>query len=303
MEGTFMKKINLRNPLVIYCLTLASLILTIGVIYVIVDVNSKLAPEKQILFSPDDEKNNEDNHFLKVTVWEQRTDVIRTHHSGYYSSEGYMETTLKKGEKVRVAGVQKYYLNEENVRYRGSSEGATFAAYADADLTVRFTYLGNNSYWGKPFDMDEGWLDDKLNYIGENGNIRIQDALMFYGNTFYKTYIDEDQYILDDRGKPLDHRVYTERICDVNPTASGPDAYVQRDVYDSVIEFIAYSLTDPEKIIAFAKIRVVYRSDWNFKDMSKYYEKLEEMGITDIYENRSYTTAELIDYWESDDLR
>ena len=51
MEGTFMKKINLRNPLAIYCLTLASLILTIGVIYVIVDVNSKLAPEKQILFS------------------------------------------------------------------------------------------------------------------------------------------------------------------------------------------------------------------------------------------------------------
>ena len=44
MEGTFMKKINLRNPLVIYCLTLASLIFTIGVIYVIVDVNSKLAP-------------------------------------------------------------------------------------------------------------------------------------------------------------------------------------------------------------------------------------------------------------------
>ena len=40
-----------------------------------------------------------------------------------------------------------------------------------------------------------------------------------------------------------------------------------------------------------------------FKDMSKYYEKLEEMGITDIYENRSYTTAELIEYWESDDLR
>lgn len=298
-----MKKIKLNNPLVVYFIALASLILTIGVIYVIVDVNSKLAPEKQILFSPDDEKNNEYNHFLKVIVWEQRTDVIRTHHSGYYSSEGYMETTLKNGEKVRVAGVQKYYLNEENVWYRGSSEGATFAAYADADLTVRFTYLGNNSYWGKPFDMDEGWLDDKLNYIGENGNIRIQDALMFYGNTFYKTYIDEDQYILDDRGKPLDHRVYTERICDVNPTASGPDAYVQRDVYDSVIEFIAYSLTDPEKIIAFAKIRVVYRSDWNFKDMSKYYEKLEKMGITDIYENCSYTTAELIDYWESDDLR
>ena len=111
-----------------------------------------------------------------MIVWEQRTDVIRTLHSGYYSSEGYKETMLKRGEKVRVAGVQKYYLNEENVGYRGSSEGATFAAYADADLTVRFTYLGNNSYWGKPFDMDEGWLDDKLNYIGENGNIRIQDA-------------------------------------------------------------------------------------------------------------------------------
>lgn len=92
-----MKKINLRNPLVIYCLTLASLILTIGVIYVIVDVNSKLAPDKQILFSPDEEKEREDKHFLKVIVWEQRTDVIRTHHSGYYSSEGYKETTLKKG--------------------------------------------------------------------------------------------------------------------------------------------------------------------------------------------------------------
>ena len=135
-----MKKINLRNPMTIYCLTLAALILTIGVIYVIVDVNSKLAPDNQILFSPDDEKNNEYNHFLKVIVWEQRTDVIRTLHSGYYSSEGYKETTLKKGEKVRVAGVQKYYQNEESVGYRGASEGATFVACADAD-PVSYTPL------------------------------------------------------------------------------------------------------------------------------------------------------------------
>ena len=46
-----MKKIKLNNPLVVYFITLASLILTIGVIYVIVDVNSKLAPERQIEFS------------------------------------------------------------------------------------------------------------------------------------------------------------------------------------------------------------------------------------------------------------
>ena len=300
-----MKKINLRNPLAIYCLTLASLILTIGVIYVIVDVNSKLAPEKQILFTPDESKENEDEHFLKIVVWEQRTDILESLDTWWYSSAGYKETTLKKGEKIRVAGVMKYYDTEGIVSYLDVYNKATFVAYADADLTVKFTYLGVNSYWGKPFDMDDGWFDEKLNYFGVNQNIRTRDALIFVGSTEHGDYYTdkEELFSLDDRGKLLDHRRYTERICDVNPTASGPDAYVQRDVYDSVIEFIAYSLTDPEKIIAFAKIRVVYRSDWNFKDMSKYYEKLEEMGITDIYENRSYTTAELIDYWESDDLR
>ena len=86
MEGTFMKKINLRNPLTIYCLTLASLILTIGVIYVIVDVNSKLAPEKQILFSPDEEKENEDRHFLKVSVCIQAKRSYRFYMSCQYRS-------------------------------------------------------------------------------------------------------------------------------------------------------------------------------------------------------------------------
>ena len=323
-----MKKINLRNPLVIYCLTLASLILTIGIIYVIVDVNSKLAPDKQILFSPDEEKEKEDRHFLKVSVWEHfgekvisfsvESNMKQPNWVAMEQKERYKETFLKKGEVVRIAGAERFKQGDDeyiNKYWDGFSEYTTgiFLAYADAELTVKSCFP--TPYWGKPCGLDE-FMSDKLYYHGDRAEKMRRGSLMV------EAFIEDsgDDYIVgqtDERGQQLDYSRSTERLCDVNPKVGGQDAYVTRDVFVATLEFLAYSRTDPEKVIAFAKIRITNYSNWNFKDINldeydidndgigDYCERLASVGfgLEDDLENYTYTTAELIEYWESDDLR
>lgn len=323
-----MKKINLRNPLVIYCLTLASLILTIGVIYVIVDVNSRLAPDNQILFSPNEDKENEDKHFLKVSVWEHFGEKVisfsveshmkQPNWVAMEQKERYKETFLKKGEVVRIAGAERFKQGDDeyiNKYWDGFSEYTTgiFLAYADAELTVKSCFP--TPYWGKPCGLDE-FMSDKLYYHGDRAEKMRRGSLMV------EAFIEDsgDDYIVgqtDERGQQLDYSRSTERLCDVNPKVGGQDAYVTRDVFVATLEFLAYSRTDPEKVIAFAKIRITNYSNWNFKDINldeydidndgigDYCERLASVGfgLEDDLENYTYTTAELIDYWESDDLR
>lgn len=323
MEGTFMKKINLRNPLVIYCLTLAALILTIGVIYVIVDVNSKLAPDNQILFSADEEKEREDKHFLKVSVWEHLggkvvliPQKLPVHWGAMEQKERYKETFLKKGDVVRIAGAERFkqgddeYISKYGNDFFKNATGILIA-YADAELTVKSCFP--TPYWGEPCGLDE-YSSDKLNYPGID--IKRLDSLMV--EAYIRDYGDD--YIVgqtDERGQQLYYSRSTERLCDVNPKVGGQDAYVTRDVFVGTLEFLAYSRTDPEKVIAFAKIRITNYSNWNFKDINldeydidndgigDYCERLASVGfgLEDDLENYTYTTAELIDYWESDDLR
>ena len=323
-----MKKINLRNPLVIYCLTLASLILTIGVIYVIVDVNSKLAPDNQILFSPNEDKENEDKHFLKVSVWEHFGEKVisfsveshmkQPNWVAMEQKERYKETFLKKGEVVRIAGAERFKQGDDeyiNKYWDGFSEYTTgiFLAYADAELTVKSCFP--TPYWGKPCGLDE-FMSDKLYYHGDRAEKMRRGSLMV------EAFIEDsgDDYIVgqtDERGQQLNYSRSTERLCDVNPKVGGQDAYVTRDVFVATLEFLAYSRTDPEKVIAFAKIRITNYSNWNFKDINldeydidndgigDYCERLASVGfgLEDDLENNTYTTAELIEYWESDDLR
>ena len=321
-----MKKINLRNPLVIYCLTLASLILTIGIIYVIVDVNSKLAPDKQILFSPDEEKEKEDRHFLKVSVWEHFGEKVisfsvESHMKqpswvAMEQKERYKETFLKKGEVVRIAGAERFkqgddeYISKYGNDFFKNATGILIA-YADAELTVKSCFP--TPYWGEPCGLDE-YSSDKLNYPGID--IKRLDSLMV--EAYIRDYGDD--YIVgqtDERGQQLYYSRSTERLCDVNPKVGGQDAYVTRDVFVGTLEFLAYSRTEPEKVIAFAKIRITNYSNWDFKDINldeydidndgigDYCERLASVGfgLEDDLENYTYTTAELIDYWESDDLR
>lgn len=321
-----MKKINLRNPLTIYCLTLAALILTIGVIYVIVDVNSKLAPDNQILFSPDEEKENEDKHFLKVSVWEHLGEKVISFSAESHmkqpnwiameQKERYKETFLKKGEVVRIAGAERFkQLDDEYISKYGNdffkNTTGIFISYADAELTVKSCVP--TPYWGEPCGLDE-YSSDKLNYPGID--IKRRDSLMV--EAYIRDYGDD--YIVgqtDERGQQLDYSRSTERLCDVNPKVGGPDAYVTRDVFVGTLEFLSYSRTDPEKVIAFAKIRITNYSNWDFRDVNldeydidnngigDYCERLASVGfgLEDDLENYTYTTAELIDYWESDDLR
>ena len=322
----FMKKIKLNNPLVVYFIALASLILTIGIIYVIVDVNSKLAPYNQILFSPNEDKENEDRHFLKVSVWEHFGEKVisfsveshmkQPNWVAMEQKERYKETFLKKGEIVRIAGAERFkQLDDEYIDkyWDGFSEHTTgiLIAYADAELTVKSCFL--TPYWGEPCGLDE-YSSDKLNYPGID--IKRLDSLMV--EAYIRDYGDD--YIVgqtDERGQQLDYSRSTERLCDVNPKVGGQDAYVTRDVFVGTLEFLAYSRTDPEKVIAFAKIRITNYSNWNFKDINldeydidndgigDYCERLAcvGFGLEDDLENYTYTTAELIDYWESDDLR
>ena len=318
-----MKKINLRNPLVIYCLTLASLIFTIGIIYVIVDVNSKLAPDNQILFSPDEEKENEDKHFLKVSVWEHLggkvvliPQKLPVHWGAMEQKERYKETFLKKGDVVRIAGAERFKQgDDEYISKYGNdffkNDTGILIAYADAELTVKSCFP--TPYWGEPCGLDE-YSSDKLNYPGID--IKRLDSLMV--EAYIRDYGDD--YIVgqtDERGQQLYYSRSTERLCDVNPKVGGQDAYVTRDVFVGTLEFLAYSRTDPEKVIAFAKIRITNYSNWNFRDVNldeynidnngigDYCERLASVGfgLEDDLENYTYTTAELIDYWESDDLR
>ena len=158
-----MKKIKLNNPLVVYFIALASLILTIGIIYVIVDVNSKLAPYNQILFSPNEDKENEDRHFLKVSVWEHFGEKVisfsveshmkQPNWVAMEQKERYKETFLKKGEIVRIAGAERFkQLDDEYIDkyWDGFSENTTgiLIAYADAELTVKSCFP--TPYWGEP---------------------------------------------------------------------------------------------------------------------------------------------------------
>ena len=318
-----MKKINLRNPLVIYCLTLASLIFTIWIIYVLVDVNSKLAPDNQILFSADEEKEREDKHFLKVSVWEHLggkvvliPQKLPVHWGAMEQKERYKETFLKKGDVVRIAGAERFkqgddeYISKYGNDFFKNATGILIA-YADAELTVKSCFP--TPYWGEPCGLDE-YSSDKLNYPGIDIKRR--------GSLMVEAFIEDsgDDYIIgqtDERGKQLDYSRSTERLCDVNPKVGGQDAYVTRDVFVGTLEFLAYSRTDPEKVIAFAKIRITNYSNWNFKDINldeydidndgigDYCERLASVGfgLEDDLENYTYTTAELIDYWESDDLR
>ena len=171
-----MKKINLRNPLVIYCLTLASLIFTIGIIYVIVDVNSKLAQDNQILFSADEEKEREDKHFLKVSVWEHLggkvvliPQKLPVHWGAMEQKERYKETFLKKGDVVRIAGAERFkqgddeYISKYGNDFFKNATGILIA-YADAELTVKSCFP--TPYWGEPCGLDE-FMSDKLYYHGD----------------------------------------------------------------------------------------------------------------------------------------
>lgn len=323
-----MKKIKLNNPLVVYFIALASLILTIGIIYVIVDVNSKLAPYNQILFSPNEDKENEDRHFLKVSVWEHFGEKVisfsveshmkQPNWVAMEQKERYKETFLKKGEIVRIAGAERFkQLDDEYIDkyWDGFSEYTTgiFLAYADAELTVKSCFP--TPYWGEPCGLDE-FMSDKLYYHGDRAEKMRRDSLMV--EAYIRDYGDD--YIVgqtDERGQQLYYSRSTERLCDVNPKVGGQDAYVTRDVFVGTLEFLAYSRTDPEKVIAFAKIRITNYSNWNFKDINldeydidndgigDYCERLASVGfgLEDDLENYTYTTAELIDYWESDDLR
>ena len=290
-----MKKINLRNPLVIYCLTLASLILTIGVIYVIVDVNSRLAPDNQILFSPNEDKENEDKHFLKVSVWEHFGEKVisfsveshmkQPNWVAMEQKERYKETFLKKGEVVRIAGAERFKQGDDeyiNKYWDGFSEYTTgiFLAYADAELTVKSCFP--TPYWGKPCGLDE-FMSDKLYYHGDRAEKMRRGSLMV------EAFIEDsgDDYIVgqtDERGQQLDYSRSTERLCDVNPKVGGQDAYVTRDVFVATLEFLAYSRTDPEKVIAFAKIRITNYSNWNFRDVNLDEYDIDNDGIGDYCE-------------------
>ena len=276
------------NPLAIYAASLACLALVIGIVFVIVDINSKLAPDSQLLTETTVDQSP--GGILSITAWEFDRSVTVKDNSD--RKEHYKPITMSPGREVLV--VSAYRTEHSTVE---PHPYLYISAYCD-DSKLTAGYSLPIAYWGEPCGVRD-FVPDNMNYAGEKTDIARRDSLMIYAAVDTRSEESFMNAQTDESGKPLPHSTRSERLVDVFPGASGSDSFVTRDISETTLIFQAFSNDLDEKLIAFAKVRVTYYSPWGFGlSGGKYSEKLRELGI-DEPDNYGYATAELVEYWEN----
>ena len=204
-----------------------------------------------------------------------------------------------------------YYIGYSST----TNEFAVFVAECDAELKIEITVQNmNNGYRQGGNFSDSSGLCDFYNHE----NIRTQGSILV--KLHYPTEpLDPDSSKLrghyKDSGEELWYQTSTERIGEIyppvgnalkkhNPNAADKmnvDAWKlsTRDVVESSIVFYAYDKTNPEKLIAYAEVRITHRTYWNTFERYLYtYYHLLGINVPDAY---GYTEAVLYDYWQADD--
>ena len=281
-----------KNPLIIYIASLAALALVIGVVFVIVEVNSRLAPEKQTLTETSGYQNL--GGILSVTAWEY--DRSGTVTEIYGRKDHYKPITMSIGNEFLIVSA----YNKEN-SVVDPDPRLYISAYCDnAKLTARYSLP--ISYWGKPCTVKD-FVSDKMNYAGEKPDISRRDSLMIYAAVDTRSDESFMNSQTDESGKLLYHAAYSERLLEVFPHVSGNDSAAMRDISETTLIFEAFSNDLDEKLIAYAKVRIRYYSKWNFEgvtDSNAYRKKLASLGIEDDLDSYGFATAELVEYWQAE---
>lgn len=295
-----------RSPLLIYFASLAGFALLIGIVFVIVDINERLKPMDQTLFEAS-AKTDPTANILSVTAWEY--DRSGTVEEPYGQKNHYKPSALTPGKKVLIESSFRYYSggsrtdDSDIIAGREPNPYAYLSAYADdAEITVKYSLP--ISYWGKPCNVKD-FIPDNMNYAGEKPDIRRRDSLMIYART--NEFAMEESYLkaqTDENGKPLYYSTRTEKLLEVCGI-TGKDGYATRDVCESTLVFYAFDNSLSGKMLAYAKIRITNYSGWHFSDVGTekdYIEKLKSLGIADDLDNYGYAVAELIEYWQNEDI-
>ena len=281
-----------KNPLIIYITSLAALALVIGVVFVIVEVNSRLAPDKQTL--TESSGYLIPGGILSVTAWEY--DRSGTVTEIYGRKDHYKPVTMSIGNEILIVSAYKKVNSVVDPDPR-----LYISAYCDdAKLTARYSLP--ISYWGEPCAVKD-FVSDKMNYAGEKPDISRRDSLMIYAAVDTRSEESFMDSQTDESEKPLYHAVHSERLLEIFPAVSGNDSAATRDISETTLIFEAYSNDLDEKLVACAKVRVRYYSKWNFEGVTgsdAYRKKLVSLGIEDDLDSYGFATAELVEYWESE---
>lgn len=280
-----------RSPLAFFTLSIVFFIILFCIVFVIVDINSKLAPDNQLLTGTTSDQSP--GGILSITAWEfDRSGTVK---DNYDRKEHYKPITMSPGREVLV--VSAYNTEHSTVE---PHPYLYISAYCDnSKLTAGYSLP--IAYWGEPCGVND-FVPDKMNYAGEMTDIARRDSLMIYAAVNTRSEESFMNAQTDESGKPLAHSTRSERLIEVCPGASGGDAFVTRDISETTLIFQAFSNDLDEKLIAFAKVRVTYYSPWGFGlPKSEYSGKLRELGI-DGLDSYAFATAVLVDYWESDNI-
>ena len=158
-----------RSPLAFFTLSIALFIILFCIVFVIVDINSKLAPDNQLLTETTADQSP--GGIISVTAWE--FDCSGTVKDNSDRKEHYKPVTMSPGKEVLV--VSAYNTEYSTVEPHPS---LYISAYCD-DSKLTAGYSLPIAYWGAPCGVKD-FVSDKMNYAGEKTDISRRDSLMIY---------------------------------------------------------------------------------------------------------------------------
>ena len=298
-----MKQRLIKN-LLIYLACVCGFALAIGIFFLLGEIASRLKPDNQLLLEGEEA---EPERILSVYVWNCVWDDDCT--------EQHLKLTeLKPGEPVRVGRLKSAVSEGISVNYTGYSANeinsfisdcAVLVAECRAELEAEFS-AGEMRY-GQP---DSSYLKKTVTEYSDlpRGRYAVMLLPSLRTRQIGGDYIAQsNSYHPYELNSDMHNDEYIQTLREVYPEIQGNDGDHFRYVDERTLIISAYDLSDPDRLIAQAEIRLNTYTAW-YSSISWSRERelriitgiLEHYGINNP-DGYGYSEAVLYDYWQTEE--
>ena len=282
----------------IYIGVVMGLLLLLFATIVIVEIQTRLQPDNQVLYIAPEETESIETGLMKIYASETYWNEDKT-----IESRRFVE--MKIGEVFSVG-----YLLSPRAR-----NGAFLDDADDLSEEIYSYYHGAYIYRDKFLPLVEMMFikaDAEIEIISSSGNVypssRMRYEMTVESPAFADTspnpgIQDNDELGTGDWTAAAKNHYYSETLSSVYPQITGEWGEARRHIHQWAYLISAYDLTNPEKLIAQAEVKMTYYSAWS-RDVIwahndyAFFEVLHDFGLSKNPDSYGYTTAELVDYWE-----
>ncbi|MBQ8510960.1 MAG: hypothetical protein IJ493_13745 [Clostridia bacterium] len=277
----------------IYIGVVLGVVLLLFATIVIVEIQTRLQPDNQVLYIAPEETESTETGLMKIYASETYWNEDKT-----IESRRFVE--MKIGEVFSVG-----YLREprEYNKFPPDEFDDVFAYYHGAYI-YREKFLPS-------VEIMHIEADAEIEIISSSGNVypsqRVRYEMTVESPAFADTspnpgIPDDDELGTGEWTAEAKNNYYSETLSSVYPQITDEWGKARRHIHQWAYLISAYDLTNPEKLIAQAEVKMTYCSAWGRDDHwgtdTELYKVLHDFGLSKNPDSYGYTTAELVDYWE-----